>query len=1273
MKSKSTKLVLMLGILLVSNIHFVRAKNNPLQVNKKANVNKPGYQVMPGQIRIKFKPFVATLDMAPEGSSTTGIFSLDNKLIKNGVTSIKKSFIHNPTKDRFDNSGISRIHTLHFSTDKDVLSVAREFAQSDLIEYAEPIPVYYLDTTPNDPQFSQQDHLPQIKAPEAWDVVQGDSKVIIAILDSGTDWEHPDLRDNIWSNEAEMNGTPGVDDDGNGFVDDFHGWDFANKDNNPTNQPSNIHPYQHGTVTAGLASARTNNSQMVSGVAWNCTIMPLKHGMDNVDNAIYKWELGAVYAVENGAHIINASFGGFHPPFQADQDVINYAFENGVLFVASAGNVLTSGMHYPSAYDHVLGVTWVYPNDAIAWSATYGVAVDVAAPGVELLSLLPGNQTTRMSGSSSAAPVVAGLAGLIKSQHPDWGPYQIARQIVLTADNIDHINPAYAGELGSGRINAFRAVSDVNPPEISPKIKTLKLTISDATGGDGDLIFERGENIEVNILEMHNYSLSPGQGLFVTLTTNDTDLTVLNGEHEIGFFASDTTISIDEAFTFSVNEDAKGKTSKIMVGWHTAGEFAGADTFNIIVGKLPILVVDDDRGDFPAEKLYTNILDSWGTNYGVWNRITNGPLSPNHLSNFPIVIWLCEWAFPSLDSLDQHALSHFLDNGGNLFISGQDIGWDFNDPSGYGYDHKQFYTNYLHANYFADTSPVNDVIGIPNDPIGSNLQFRAYQPGLPVDNQYPDEIGPAEGATSCFEYLGGQNHNFGIKYEGDHKVVYFGMGLEAIDALETTAPDDMSPIRTEVMSRVLNWLNIIDFTPVTSSENLSDSKPVAVKIPGSFPEAEIFGINLFWKKENDVDFKKIVMTKDGSGEYNAEIPGPNEITNVQYYFELVNTYYEWNSPTDAPNKLHSYYIGPDNTPPAFNHTPLTSIINGTVEREFIVGIDDNSQIDPKAAYVHFSTESLADSTKLSVTNNPLQFRGVIPAVFSYGDTVQYFISAFDLANSPNRGVSETYTFVVGLEDFESGIGNWITTPNGWGLVELYPHSGTHSINDSPGQAPYPSNRYAILMSNFGFDLSNCSNATLKFWTKHYIELNSDYGYVEVSNDGGAAWQQIGVAFNGFSTKHIEQTLSLNDFCGAGNSNVKLRFRFVSDAQTLPPFAGWFIDDIQVIEGKNVSQVTKANVSIVPDKYALHQNYPNPFNPRTTIRFELPESEQVTLTIFNIRGEIIRTLVDKQLSAGTHKIEWNGKDNFQMPITTGVYFYRLSTANFNSVKKLIFLK
>ena len=416
------------------------------------------------------------------------------------------------------------------------------------------------------------------------------------------------------------------------------------------------------------------------------------------------------------------------------------------------------------------------------------------------------------------------------------------------------------------------------------------------------------------------------------------------------------------------------------------------------------------------------------------------------------------------------------------------------------------------------------------------------------------------------------------------------------------------------------------------------------------------------------------MTDNGNGSYGAEIPAAEAIVSTEYYFKLINDYYDWQSPVNAPDTFYNYYTGPDENAPDFNHAGLISIINGEVDREILVGILDDGLIDTNSVYIHFSSKTFADSAKLHPTDNPVQFSGIIPANFAYGDTVTYYFKASDKAQAVNTGISDTYSFVVGIENFETGLGGWITTPNGWDIDDLYPHSGNYSISDSPGQSPYPSNRWAIIMTNFNFDLSNCTHATLTFWTKYYLEISSDYGYVEVSTNGGALWHPIGSPLNGFNVSYHQQSVSLDDYCGPGNTNVKLRFRMTSDNQQTAPVPGWFIDDIQIIEGKDVSQVAESSAKpVLPKVFKLFQNYPNPFNPRTTIRFDLPEPAEVSLTIFNIRGEIVRTWVDKNFSAGIHKMEWDGKNNNKLPLTTGVYFYRLSTPKFSSVKKLILLK
>jgi len=261
------------------------------------------------------------------------------------------------------------------------------------------------------------------------------------------------------------------------------------------------------------------------------------------------------------------------------------------------------------------------------------------------------------------------------------------------------------------------------------------------------------------------------------------------------------------------------------------------------------------------------------------------------------------------------------------------------------------------------------------------------------------------------------------------------------------------------------------------------------------------------------------------------------------------------------------------------------------------------------------------------------------------------------ANQPNKGESEKFTFIVGFEDFESGLDNWATSADGWGLDIFSPYSGKYSINDSPNTTPYPLNRDVSIATNFSINLSNTDHAALKFWTKVFLEIDHDFGYIEVSNDGGTTWNQVGSALNGFKGVWTQHQLSLNSYCGPGNSDVRIRFRMVSDANQGPPVPGWFLDDIQIIEGLNVTRVVEQRKAIIPGHFALHQNFPNPFNPSTTILFDLPASGVATLKIYNIRGELVRTLAHIFMNAGSHAIQWDGKDDMGISLSSGVYFPR----------------
>lgn len=335
----------------------------------------------------------------------------------------------------------------------------RSLQANPAVEYAEPNYIVTAFAMPNDPSLGRQYHLNQssdadIDATEAWDLQTG-TDVIIAVIDTGVDYSHPDLRNNIWTNPGEIAGN-GRDDDGNGFVDDVRGWDFINNDNNPMDDS------QHGTHVAGILAAEGNNGTGVSGVNWKARIMPIKFMGANGSGSTAAAIRAIQYAVANGARVSNNSWGG-GAASQALRDAIAAANSRGHIFVAAAGNDGSNNdaaPTYPASYDlpNVISVAASTTGDGIATFSNFGArSVHVAAPGQSIFSTVPNGGYASLSGTSMAAPVVTGVVGLMIASNPSVTTNQIRTNIMSTADR-----PAgLSGRTASGRLNALRAVQSV--------------------------------------------------------------------------------------------------------------------------------------------------------------------------------------------------------------------------------------------------------------------------------------------------------------------------------------------------------------------------------------------------------------------------------------------------------------------------------------------------------------------------------------------------------------------------------------------------------------------------------------------------------------------------------------------------------------------------------------------------------------------------------------------------------------------------------------------
>ncbi|MHC4911609.1 MAG: S8 family serine peptidase, partial [Planctomycetota bacterium] len=301
-----------------------------------------------------------------------------------------------------------------------------------------------------------------IDAPEAWGIHTGGSEIIVAVVDTGVDYTHRDLDDNMWLNEAELTGVVGVDDDGNGYVDDIYGYDFLHADGDPRDD------HGHGTHISGTIAAEGNNALDIAGVCWKARIMGLKflswQGSGETADAVP----ASYYAVENGADVISNSWGG-GLYLQSMQDAIDYAHSQGVIMVASAGNDNTDSPQYPAYYEHMIAVAATNSNDEKAPFSNYGDWVDIAAPGVDILSLRAGGTsagrvydryTTIASGTSMACPHISGACALLLSVNPTLTNEDVYEALMETVDPI-----ADGICLSDGRLNLFGAVLAAIPSQ----------------------------------------------------------------------------------------------------------------------------------------------------------------------------------------------------------------------------------------------------------------------------------------------------------------------------------------------------------------------------------------------------------------------------------------------------------------------------------------------------------------------------------------------------------------------------------------------------------------------------------------------------------------------------------------------------------------------------------------------------------------------------------------------------------------------------------------
>ena len=463
----------------------------------------------------------------------------------------KKYPRHQPPFKEFNEQGLrfadlSLIYELEFSADVSIEKMINACLATGIFEYAEPHYVPKVGLTTNDPQATSaaQYNIFKIKAAgtgtTGWNISTGDTNVVIGITDTGWDPAHPDLNDNVKKNYADP--VNGIDDDSDGFVDNFTGWDVGESDNNATY--GSCGSCNHGVHVSGTAAAETNNSTGVAGVGYKCKFLPVK--IADASGALTAAYDGIVYAADHGCQVINCSWGG---PGGGNygQTIITYATINkNALVVVSAGNDGAEVVNYPASYDYAMSIANTTNTDAKSSSSTYGYGVDVSAPGTNILSTMPNNTYQNLTGTSMAAPCVSGAAGVVLSYYPTYSAQQICARLKQTADNIYTItaNQPYANKLGTGRINLYKALTD----PLTPYLDLVSKTVTD----NNDNAFVIGDTLYITA-DFINY-FGTTASVTSTLTPAGTNLTTIDNTTSLGIINQNQVVNNNtDPFRFKIN------------------------------------------------------------------------------------------------------------------------------------------------------------------------------------------------------------------------------------------------------------------------------------------------------------------------------------------------------------------------------------------------------------------------------------------------------------------------------------------------------------------------------------------------------------------------------------------------------------------------------------------------------------------------------------------------------------------------------------------------
>lgn len=1341
----------------------------------KLNPNTSAFNFIPGQILAKFKDDTAIrLGKTASAKVAVGIESVDQilskyqikkaeKLFSDEKRIFKKRMFKTANGNEVEEQSLHNIYKLEFDSTAYIFTIIEELKQNSNVVYAEPNyiftavestpispeltekemlewakehnissnPISYQRTSsaaPNDPLYSQQWYINAVQADSVWKQTTGDSTQIIAILDTGVDWAHPDLKNKMWINKLEIPSN-GIDDDGNGFVDDIRGWDWINNDNNPMDDNS------HGTHVAGIAAAESNNGIGIAGVNWQAKIMALKVFQSSGRGDAATITQGINYAKNKGAAVINMSFGSYARSLTMEDALAN-AYASCVL-VSAAGNDLKAislRPLYPAALSYVLGTEATDPNSGNAIFSNWDddgpvfskftdlLNYEMKAPGTNIISTIPNGGYRVYQGTSMAAPIVSGAVALYRKQKP------LDSQELMWGNFINKIN---------GCIKISDAINSI------PKTKLWFLTstvVDTLAGDDKDGQVDASETIELWYMlrntwgqankvrmklrfgEFEDHSVATIQRDTATIESispyakrsnetmpfkikinpniaNDRDivftvsawseeisdtinqnitLRVFNGTELMGIMDSNYTITpnrlwiISNSFRVGPNGTLNIKPgSKIILyqdinnlGWVKA--IGNRDSMISIIGPGNIsgkgfgrfeyvnfsYQNNNPRGynnpggdfDFYTFEYKNCVFNSVGAFFSGRSVLYTDCAFINSSGTLSQCTWVmiskCNFYNCGLGGLindDAQTVTSNLSN--YVRISGQIItqyrNWkakisknNFISTSGSFISANIGNIFNILPNYWGSNKEENISKSIHDFFDDSNLGQIVYKPFMTIPSDSAHGIvwkvlvNGKDAQDEVVDPLGAATHRFDI---------YFNRPMD-----KNYPPQISFGVREPYtqQSVQLNGSWSADgkiYTAYKKVELYTGDGINRIRVSGA-RDLENFEIPI-----EDMRFEFLI---DAAGSASTDFLATPGIGKVKL---------EWPTPTGLPTLLgYNIYRFTNQTDTTFTN-PIQINQQLVTDTTYI-----DYQVDPHKKYYYKYKVVRTDFTEsdFSKTVNAT----VLTA--SKGDA--------------NGSMSVDVMDIVSLVGYILG-----QNPKPF-ILEAADVNNDKAVNilDIVG----------IVNIILGKAPSNSINKAGSILAK--LELKNDQ--LELQSDVAVSGIQFTLRGNGLNKIQFSSSENLKKFelaTGSMGDTLKTFIVYNLKGELLNAgkyILGKFIEMNNNIRIENVvvadyngnailTNVFNKDEMSIPSEYYLSQNYPNPFNAATIIQYGLPKRTSAKIVIYNILGQQLKTFIISEQNPGKYQVMWNGKNDYGGTVASGVYIYRLETADFINAKKLVILK